>query len=153
MTTPQVPSHSRRYLRHGMLPQLVAFEAVVRLGSATRAAETLCMAQPTVSGHLRKLSEALGVRLFAMQGKHLVPTDAALALLGAAHEVFAALERCERVLVDLRRSSGTDACSSDSPQACASIPGDTVRINESPADITALRTHRLDRARAAAPLT
>ena len=29
----------RRYLRHGMLPQLAVFEAVVRLGSFTRAAE------------------------------------------------------------------------------------------------------------------
>lgn len=102
MTTPPVCSRSRRYLRHGMLPQLLAFVAVVRLGSAARAAETLCMAQPTVSGHLRKLSEALGVRLFTMRGKCLAPTDAALALLSTADEVFAALERCERVLADLR---------------------------------------------------
>ena len=36
------PRPSRRYLRHGMLPQLAAFEAVVRLGSCTRAGhETL----------------------------------------------------------------------------------------------------------------
>ena len=93
MTTPRQPSPARRYLRHGMLPQLAAFEAVVRLGSATRAAETLYMAQPTMSGHLRRLSEALGVRLFELRGKRLVPTDAALVLLSAAHEVFASLER------------------------------------------------------------
>jgi DNA-binding transcriptional LysR family regulator len=85
-----------------MLPQLAAFEAVVRLGSATRAAEALCIAQPTLSGHLRKLGEALGVRLFEMQGKRLVPTAAARAVLPAANEVFAALESCERVLADLR---------------------------------------------------
>lgn len=102
MTIPQTPSCSRRYLRHGMLPQLVAFEAVVRLGSVTRAGEALCMAQSTVSGHLRKLSEALGVRLFSSQNKRLVPTDAANSLLTATREVFAALERCEMDLLGLR---------------------------------------------------
>jgi DNA-binding transcriptional LysR family regulator len=98
MTTPLALASMRRYLRHGTLPQLAALEAVVRLGSATRAAETLCIAQPTISGHLRKLAEALGVRLFDMRGKRLVPTAAALALLEATHEVSAALERCEHTL-------------------------------------------------------
>jgi hypothetical protein len=105
MTTALAPSHDRRYLRHGMLTQLAVFEAVVHLGSATRAAEALCMAQPTVSGHLRKLRDALGVRLFWMRGKRLVPTDAALALMTAAHEVFASLDRCERALAGSRGSA------------------------------------------------
>ena len=83
MTTPLPLASLRRYLRHGTLPQLAALEAVVRLGSATRAADALCIAQPTISGHLRKLAEALGVRLFETRGKHLVPTAAALALLQA----------------------------------------------------------------------
>lgn len=96
----------RRYIRHGMLPQLAAFEAVVRLGSATRAAEALCMAQPTLSGHLRKLSDALGVRLFELQGKRLVPTEAAQVLLAAARDAFGALERCERRLQGLRVPPG-----------------------------------------------
>ena len=102
MTTPAIPRVSRRYLRHGMLPQLAAFEAVVRLGSARRAAEALCVAQPTLSGHLRKLSEALGVRLFDTCGKRLVPTDAARVLLLGADEVFSAFERCENALTELR---------------------------------------------------
>jgi DNA-binding transcriptional LysR family regulator len=89
-------------LRHGLLPQLAAFEAVVRLGSATRAAESLCIAPSTLSGHLRKLSDALGVRLFELQGKQLVPTAAAQPLIAAVGEVFDALTRCEQVLVPLR---------------------------------------------------
>lgn len=106
MTTPaREPSPSRRYVRHGMLPQLVAFEAVVRLGSATHAAQMLCMAQPTLSGHLRKLSAALGVRLFDMKGRRLVPTDAALVLLQAAGAVFAAFADCERLLAGFRAGS------------------------------------------------
>ena len=97
-TNPPSRIRLRRYVRHGMLPQLAALEAVVRLGSATRAAEDLCIAQPTLSGHLRKLSDALGVRLFDTQGKRLVPTDAALTVLRAANEVSGALERCEEAL-------------------------------------------------------
>jgi DNA-binding transcriptional LysR family regulator len=96
----------RRYVRHGTLPQLAALEAVVRLGSATRAADALCIAQPTISGHLRKLAEALDVRLFEMRGKRLVPTAAALALLEATHEVSAALARCEDTIGAYRRAPG-----------------------------------------------
>lgn len=123
MTTEPVPWHSRRYQRHGMLPQLVAFEAVVRLGSVTRAADALCVAQPTVSGHLRKLGEALGVRLFVLRGKHLVPTEAALALLTTANEVFDALERCERVLATLRGGTRAEARLTYRPDAAGAAAG------------------------------
>ncbi len=105
MSTPLTPLPLRRYMRHGTLPQLAAFEAVVRLGSATRAAQALCIAQPTVSGHLKKLGEALDVRLFEQHGKRLVPTAAALALLEATHEVSAALARCERALGAYRETA------------------------------------------------
>lgn len=121
MTTLIDPSPSRRYLRHGMLPQLAAFEAVVRLGSVTRAADSLCIAQPTLSGHLRKLAEALGIRLFETHGRRLMPTDAALVLLQGAREVFAAFERCERVLVNLRSHSRLDAISIDQSKARAEV--------------------------------
>jgi len=99
-----VRAAQRRFLRHGLLPQLAAFEAVVRLGSASRAAEALCIAPSTLSGHLGKLSDALGVRLFELQGKQLVPTPAALPLLAAVDEVFDAFARCEQALVPLREA-------------------------------------------------
>jgi len=51
----------RRFFRHGLLPQLIVFEAVARLGSVTRAAEELHLAQPTVSLQLKKLAETLEV--------------------------------------------------------------------------------------------
>jgi DNA-binding transcriptional LysR family regulator len=126
MTTPPAFIPLRRYLRHGTLPQLAAFEAVVRLGSATRAAQALCVAQPTISGHLRKLGDALGVRLFELHGKRLVPTAAALALLQATHEVSAALARCEQAL-DAYRDDGSpirgQASSPAAPTARAASGG------------------------------
>jgi DNA-binding transcriptional LysR family regulator len=106
MTTPQFSSALRRYLRNGMLPQLAGFRSVVRLGSARLAAEDLCIAPPTLSGQLRKLGEALGVTLFEMRGKRLVPTDAAWVLMEATNDVFAAFERCETHLAGLRADAG-----------------------------------------------
>ena len=98
MTAPLALPALRRYLRHGTLPQLAAFEAVVQLGSVTLAAEALCVAQPTVSGHLKKLGDSLGVRLFDLRGRRLVPTAAAFALLEATHELSAVFARCEQTL-------------------------------------------------------
>jgi DNA-binding transcriptional LysR family regulator len=117
MTTPLALPALRRYLRHGTLPQLAALEAVVRLGSATRAAQALCLAQPTISGHLKKLGDTLGVRLFELHGRRLVPTAAALALLQATHEVSAALARCEQTLGTYREPDPTGRGLATSPSA------------------------------------
>ena len=95
----------QRYLRHGMMPQLAALYAVIQVGSVTGAAEVLCVAQPTISGHLRKLSEALGVALFETQGKRLEPTTAARALFETAQQVFSAFELCEQRLANLRTAT------------------------------------------------
>ena len=116
------PTLSRRYLRHGMLPQLAAFEAVVRLGSATQAAEALCMAQPTLSGHLRKLGEALGVRLFERDGKRLVPTEAAWDLLDTTREVMAAFDRCEHLMAAHRPDKRAPAVCRSISTAATGLP-------------------------------
>lgn len=95
----------RRYMRHGLLPQLAAFDAVMRLGSVTRASEALHMAQPTVSGHLRKLSEAVGLPLFRCDGRRMHPTEPARALHEGTLGVFAALQDLECALEPLRGQS------------------------------------------------
>jgi DNA-binding transcriptional ArsR family regulator len=92
----------RRYLRHGLMPQLAAFDAVMRLGSVTRASEALHLAQPTVSGHLRKLSDTLGVPLFHCDGRRMVPTAPAQALHEGTRDVFAALHGIECALERMR---------------------------------------------------
>ncbi len=97
-------SHSpiRRYLKHGMLPQLTVFEAVARLSSFTRAAEELYMAQPTVSTLIKKLTETVGVPLFEQVGKRIHLTDAGRSLYAASTEIFDTLSRTERAMADLR---------------------------------------------------
>jgi hypothetical protein len=83
----------RRYFRHGMLPQLMAFEACVRHGSVTRAAEELSLAQPTVSCLIRKLSETLGGPVTEMRDRRIEPTALGREVLALSHEVIAAFER------------------------------------------------------------
>lgn len=57
---------------------LIAFEAVVRCGTITAAAEELGTSQPAVSQRLRSLEQHLGTRLFRRSGRLLKPTRPAL---------------------------------------------------------------------------
>ena len=83
----------RRYFRHGLLPQLVAFEACVRLGSVTRAAEELCVAQPTVSCMLRKLADTFGAPLTALRERRVEATPLGREVLELCDDLFTAFER------------------------------------------------------------
>ena len=86
----------RRYFRHGLLPQLIAFDACLRHGSVTRAAQELALAQPTVSGLLKKLAEAIGKPIVRFRGGSAVLTGAGRELAALCDEVLPALERFER---------------------------------------------------------
>lgn len=86
---------TRRFFRHGLLPQLVVFEAVARLGSVTRAAEELHLAQPTVSLQLRKLADTLGVVLFEPDGRRLRLTGAGRALQESCGELIDWMKRTD----------------------------------------------------------
>jgi DNA-binding transcriptional LysR family regulator len=92
----------RRYFRHGLIPQLMVFEAVARLGSVTRAAEALHLAQPTVSTQLKKLAQTVDATLFEPRGRGLVLTLAGRELQQVCAELFGLLEQAERRLAKVR---------------------------------------------------
>ena len=94
---------ARRFFRHGLLPQLLVFEAVARLGSVTRAAEELHLAQPTVSLQLKKLSETLDVKLFEQRGRRLHLTGAGQALRETCTEILHCLTKAEEKLAPWRQ--------------------------------------------------
>ena len=96
----------RRYFRHGLFPQLMVFEAVARLGSVTRAAEELHLAQPTVSLQLKKLADTLGVRLFEQRGRLLYLTPAGRLLRESCDELAAWLLRTDERLEPWRSVGG-----------------------------------------------
>jgi DNA-binding transcriptional LysR family regulator len=83
----------RRYFRHGMLPQLLAFEACIRHGSVTRAAEELALAQPTVSCLIKKLSTTMGGPVTMTRERRIVATALGAEVLVLCREMIAALQR------------------------------------------------------------
>lgn len=85
----------RPYFRHGLLPQLIAFEACLRLGGITRAARELCLAQPTVSGLIRKLSETVGEPVLVAKGGRVELTPAGRDVAFLCAGIFESLERFE----------------------------------------------------------
>jgi len=94
---------ARRFFRHGLLPQLMVFDAVARLGSVTRAAEELHLAQPTVSLQLKKLAETLEVTLFEQRGRRLHLTGAGQELRTTCAELMQCLARAEEKLAAWRK--------------------------------------------------
>jgi LysR family transcriptional activator of nhaA len=68
---------------------LYHFWVVVREGGVTRASERLNVSQPTVSGQLRELQEALGEKLLVRSGRTVVLTDVGRTVYRYADEIFA----------------------------------------------------------------
>jgi DNA-binding transcriptional LysR family regulator len=86
--------------RHATLRQLQVFEAVARLGSFTRAAEELFLAQPTVSMQIKKLTDTIGLPLFDHVGVRIQLTDMGREVHTACREVFVALANLETKAAD-----------------------------------------------------
>jgi LysR family transcriptional activator of nhaA len=68
---------------------LYYFWVVARGGSIRRATEELRVAQPTISGQLRALEEALGEKLFVRAGRGLALTETGRTVFQYADEIFA----------------------------------------------------------------
>lgn len=77
---------------------LRAFHAVALERSFTRAARTLRISQPTVSGQVKALEDLYGVRLLDRRGHSVVPTDVGEALLEKTREIFRLEDEMEQVL-------------------------------------------------------
>ncbi|HYQ70760.1 MAG TPA: LysR substrate-binding domain-containing protein [Gammaproteobacteria bacterium] len=89
-------------IRHATLRQLQVFEAIVRLGSFTRAAEELFLTQPTVSMQIKKLADSLGLALFEHVGRNVRPTEAGLELYQSCRKIFETLANLEMKIADLK---------------------------------------------------
>ena len=76
----------RRFLPS--ISALLAFEAVARLGSATRAAQELSLTQSAISRQLKTLEDQLDVALLARQGRELHLTEAGRAYVGPVRDIL-----------------------------------------------------------------
>lgn len=68
--------------------QVEAFEAVVRSGTTTAAAQELHVSQPAVSRLIRDFERAVSLKLFRRSGNRLIPTPDALVLVREAQRCF-----------------------------------------------------------------
>jgi DNA-binding transcriptional LysR family regulator len=89
-------------IRHATLRQLQLFEAIVRLGSFTRAAEELFLTQPTISTQIKKLSDSIGLPLFEHVGRNVKPTQAGMELYEACRDIFESLANLEMKIADIK---------------------------------------------------
>jgi LysR family transcriptional activator of nhaA len=67
---------------------LLYFWMVAREGSIAKASKQLLLAQPTITGQIRALENALGEKLFTRSGRNLVPTDVGRLVYRYANEIF-----------------------------------------------------------------
>lgn len=89
-------------IRHATLRQLQVLEAIVRLGSFTRAAEELFLTQPTVSMQIKKLADSMGLPLFEHVGRNVRPTEAGMELYHSCRKIFETLANLEMKIADLK---------------------------------------------------
>ncbi|HYW75143.1 MAG TPA: LysR substrate-binding domain-containing protein [Gammaproteobacteria bacterium] len=87
---------------------LLAFDAVVRLGSVTDAARELDATQPAISQRLRTLEEVVGIPLFVRSGRRLQPTRAGRRYHDAISDAVIDLMRATRRLQSDARAQGRE---------------------------------------------
>ncbi|WP_434033305.1 LysR substrate-binding domain-containing protein [Cupriavidus sp. a3] len=86
-------------LRSPSMSELHAFAAAAKLGSFTRAADTLCVTQGAISRAIARLEEHFGQPLLQRNAHRLVLTDAGRQLLDAVAEPLAAIENASAALL------------------------------------------------------
>jgi len=89
-------------LRHISLRQMQIFDAIVRLGGFTRAAEDLFLTQPTVSMQVKKLEAGVGLPLFEQIGKQTHLTDAGKIVHEHVRNILDSIANIEMEIADLQ---------------------------------------------------
>ena len=87
---------SRYYYKGNRLKQIRAFVATVKLGTLSRAAESLYLSQPSISLQLQALERELGVELLQRSRRRINLTDAGEALYAVARPLIEGWENLDR---------------------------------------------------------
>ena len=91
--------------RQPSVQQLTYFLASVQHGSFAAAAQSLYIAQPSLSDQIRRLEAVLGVRLFTRTNRRLL-TDAGRMVVPWAQRVLADLDELTSAVRDIRELAG-----------------------------------------------
>ncbi|MGD9526880.1 LysR family transcriptional regulator [Pseudonocardia sp.] len=110
------------------LQQLAYFVALADVGSFTRAADTVGVAQPTLSRQLRVLEQELGARLVdrgARDGLHLTP--AGEAVLPLARRILADMDSARTAVAELVGLRSGRVRVGATPSLCIGVLADVLR--------------------------
>jgi DNA-binding transcriptional LysR family regulator len=125
-------------MRRGRLDTLLAFLAVAREGSFTRAAAQLGISQSTLSHTVRALEEQLGIRLLTRTTRSVSPTEAGERLLRNIGPRFEEIDAELDALSELReKPAGTIRLGASLTNGCDRIcPANAGSQSEPRADVT-----------------
>lgn len=96
--------HTIRLVNRLTFRQLQIFQAVYRLRSYSKAAESIGLTQPAVSAQIKQLEQSLGQSLFEYTGRFLHVTVAGESVAQTINQIFDQLNRLEMQLSDLSGS-------------------------------------------------
>jgi len=82
--------------------QLRVFCEAARCQNFSQAARNLCVTQPAVTGQIRALEGALGLKLFKKRGRRMILSEAGALLFQQAREVFELEKKMERLVAEVR---------------------------------------------------
>ncbi|MEO1328817.1 MAG: LysR family transcriptional regulator [Pseudomonadota bacterium] len=85
-------------LRQLRFRDLEYFVAVAEHRSFAKAAEALCVSQPTLSNQIRRIEEALRIRAFRREGRSVRVTPEAARMLDHARAILGAVDEFERTV-------------------------------------------------------
>ena len=123
MQTMRIDYGSRWSVR---IEDLQAFEAVVRRGTFTRAAQELYLAQPSLSRRIAALESELGAPLLDRGHQGAVPTEAGRALLPLARRILADADSARLALDELAGLRRGRVRLGAPPTVCASLVADVL---------------------------
>lgn len=82
--------------------QLRVFCEAARCQNFSQAARHLCVTQPAVTGQIRALEGALGLKLFKKRGRRMILSEVGALLFQQAREVFELEKKMERLVAEVR---------------------------------------------------
>lgn len=89
------------------LKQLEYFVAIASLESVTKAAQRLCIAQPSLTRHIRNLETDLQVKLFEKDGRGIALTRAGTEFYAAISAIIGNLREADAILDKYRQGSSS----------------------------------------------
>ena len=110
------------------LNQLRGFTAIARLGSFTRAADSLSLTQPALSVQIRALEGSLGQPLFERHGRRVLLTPAGRLLARRARRVLAMVDQAAAEIAALKGLAGGRLVIATNDSNCLYLLPETVRL-------------------------